>query len=293
MSTPSIPFYKLRDFSEKMTTTVEFLKENYKQLFITLILVGGPIAILVAVVFKDLFSNMFNLQDFSDPDGAGAMLANLGLDYFLLMSMTWIAIMMIIGLTYTIMIKYNNGDMDHYSVGEVFGLALKKLPGLLLLSFLIFVVTVIGFMLFVIPGIYLFIVFSLSYSVYLFEDASVGEAFSKPFTLINGKWWSTFGTGLIGYMMAYVIQIVFSIPFLFIYIQELFTMIEETPDDPTAILNMFSSGYMSFAMGLQYIGQYISLGIPMIALAYQYSNLVERSEGKGLLAEIEDFEEKN
>ena len=144
---------------------------------------------------------------------------------------------------------------------------------------------------FFIPGIYFAVTLSLAYPIYMFEDdATVGSAFGKSFTIINGKWWSTFGVLLIGSMMAYVVQIVFSIPFLFIYVSEIFTLMEETPDDPMAIMGMFSSTYMTVAMAISNIGSYISYCIPLVALSYQYANLIERKEGKGLMSEIDDFD---
>lgn len=293
MSTPSITFFKLRDFGEKMSTTVDFIKENFKKLSWSLLLIGGPIAVIVALVFRDMFSNMFQFMDVADESGVGSFLSRMGINYFLMMSLTWITTMMILSVTYNFMIKYNNGDLDDFSVGELFGLALKKLPGLLLLSFIIFAATIVGLFIFVLPGIYLGVVFTLAYPVYLFEkDATVGEALSKPFTLIKGKWWSTFGTAVIGYLMAYAIQIVFSLPFLIIYFIELFTIVEEAQNDPTSFMNMFSSGYMTISMAFQYIGQYCSLCIPFIAIAFQYSNLVERTEGRGLMAEIDEFDKE-
>ena len=294
MSTPNIQFYKLRDFGEKMSTTVEFIKVNFKKLSWSLLLIGGPVAVIVALVFRDIFSNMFKFMDFTDGSGLGDFFTRLGLDYFVMLSLTWIATMMIVSVTYQFMIKYNNDDLEDFSVGELFAESFKRLPGLLLLSFIILIITMVGFFIFVIPGIYLGIVFTLAYPIYMFDkEAGIGEALSRPFTLIRGKWWSTFGTALIGYLMAYAIQVVFSLPFLVVYFMELFSMIEEMPEDPNSIVGVFSSSYMTIAMAVQYIGQYVSLCIPFIAIAYQYSNLVERNEGRGLMAEIDDFDKEN
>ena len=76
---------------------------------------------------------------------------------------------------------------------------------------------------------------------------------------------------------------------------EIFTLIEEiesSQGDPSSILGMFSSGYVTVAMAISMIGSYLTYSIPLIGLGYQYSNLIERSEGRGLMNEIEDFDTK-
>lgn len=291
MSDTKIEFYKVRDFGEKMSATVDFVKANVKKLGLSLLLIGGPMAIILTLLFKDMFTNAFDLSKFENSDGANPVLAMLGVDYFLMLTLSWMAMMMIVSITYHFVIKYNNDDLDDFNLGQLFSVALTKLPGLILLSFLIFIVVFLGFILLIIPGIYLAVVLSLAYPVYIFEkDAGIGEAFTKPFKIISGKWWSTFGVILIGSMMSYVVGFIFSLPLTVIYISELFSISEETMNDPSAITSMFTSGYMTFAMTISNIGSYIGYCFPVIALGYQYSNLVERKEGKGLLAEIDDFD---
>lgn len=290
MSSTKIEFYKLRDFSEKMNTTVEFIRQNFKKFSLSVLLIGGPMAILISLVFRDMFS-LFDFSNMGQNDEQALdFMTRLGGDYLLMMFLSWMTTLFIISITYQFMVKYNNDDLENFTIGELFGKAVQKLPGLVLLSFLIFIVVFVGIFLFILPGIYLAVTLSLAYPVYLFENVGIGEAFSRPFRLIRGKWWSTFGVIFIGAMMAYAVSLVFSIPFLFIYISELFTLVQEAPDDPSAFANMFTSGYMTFAMTISNIGSYVSYSVPLVALGYQYSNLVERTESRGLLSQIDDFD---
>ena len=271
-----------------MNVTVEFMKENFKKVFFTLIFIGGPASLVMTTLLRDLFNGMFY---FSESNGFDNLANMTGLDYLMTFLLSWLTVTMIIALTFTMVRRYNAGTLSEATVGTIFSEGLVKYPGLVLLSFLIFLITVLGTFVFVIPGIYLGVTLSLAYPIYMLEDdASVGSAFSKSFSIVSGKWWSTFGVLLIGYMMAYVVQLVFSIPFLFVYVREIFSLIEETPDDPSEITGTFTSGYMTVAMGVSTIGSYVSYAIPLVALGYQYANLIERKEGKGLMTEIDDFD---
>lgn len=296
MATPKIEFYQLRDFGKKINATIEFLRENFKGFFWALLLIGGPAALLLSLVFKNLISSLFS---FGFETGSGvpsdvlSVFSLLGGNYFLMLLLSWLTITLLISVTFSYMKLYNDGVAQEASIGEVFRLALSKYGGLLLLGFLVTLVSSIGMFFFLIPGIFLGVTLSLAYPIFMFEDVGVGKAFGRAFTLIRDKWWSTFGLLLISYLIAYVVQIVFSVPLIFVYVIEMFSVVEELEagsGDPSSILGLFSSGYMTMAMAISLVGSYMTYSIPLVALGYQYSNLIERSEGRGLMNEIKDFD---
>lgn len=296
MSEAKIKFYKLRDFGAKMNAVVEFLRENLGRFFLNLLLIAGPLALVLSLLFSNLFSSMTDMIGLQDPDQAVGLFAILGGNYFLMILISWLATSMIITVTYTYIRLYNEGVAKETPVGDVFRLSLKKYGGVLLLGVLIFIVTMFGMLFFILPGIFLAVTLSLSYAIYVFEDISPTDAFGRSFKLISGKWWSTFGLLFVTSLMAYVVQLVFSLPFMVVYFANIFTMVEQAqnnPEDPSAIFEIFSSGYMTFAMAISMVGTYLTYSIPLIGLGYQYSNLVERSEGRGLMNEIADFDKED
>lgn len=299
MSQPKIEFYKLRDFGAKMNATIEFLRENIGRLFLNLLFIAGPLALILSIFFKNLFSTFFNLGfnagQSGDVSEFSSAFAVIGGSYFLMIIVIWLATSMIISVTYTYIRLYNEGVAKETSVGDVFRLALKKYGGILLLGILIGLSVVFGMFFFIIPGIYLAVTLSLAYPIYVFEDISPTDAFGRTFRLIRQKWWSTFGILIVTALLAYVVQLLFNLPLMVVYLMNIFTIVEESannPGDPQAFMDMFSSWYMAVALAITMLGTYLSYCIPQIGLAYQYSNLVERSEGKGLMNEIEDFDKE-
>ncbi len=297
MSQP-IEFYKLRDFGAKMNATVEFLRANMGRLFLNLLLIGGPLALLLSILFGNIFSTFadigYEAGETGDISAMGGAFAFLGGNYFLMMIVSWLATSMIITVTYTYIRLYNEGVAKETSIGDVFKLAMKKYGGVLLLGFLVAFVTLFGMMFFVLPGIYLGVTLSLAAPIYMFEDTSATTAFSRSFKLIREKWWSTFGLIFVTVLMAYVVQMVFSLPFAAVYVVNIFTLVEESANNPnpSEVLDMFTNGYMTAAMAISMVGSYLTYCIPLIGLGYQYANLVERSEGRGLMNEIADFDKE-
>lgn len=278
-----------------MNATIEFLRENMGRLFLNLLFIGGPVALLMSILFTNLFSSMGEALDIQDESQALDFFAVLGGNYFMMFLVSWLAGSMVITVSFTYIRLYNEGVAKETSVSDVFRLSLKKYGGVLLLGVLLAIMIFFSFFFFLLPGLFLMFVLPLAFATYMFEDIAAPSAIGRTFTLLKGKWWSTFGIGLVGYILAYVIQLVFSLPTMIVYFASIFTLMEEVgnnPEDPTAIFEMFSSGYMVIAFAISMVGGYLSYSIPLIAYSYQYSNLVERSEGRGLMNEIEDFDKE-
>ncbi|MEM0940680.1 MAG: hypothetical protein AAGI25_12955 [Bacteroidota bacterium] len=295
MSEPRIKFYKLRDFGAKINATIEFLRENMWRLFLTLLFIGGPIALVMSLLLNNLFSSMTAAFDFADDSQVRNFFSFLGGNYFLMILISWLAGSMIIAVSLTYFRLYNEGVAKETPSGNLFKLSLKKYGGILILGVLIAFIILFAFLFFILPGIFLLFVLPLVFATYVFEDVSVPRALGRTFTLLRGKWWSTFGIGLVCYILAYVIQLVFSLPFMAVYFTNIFTLIEESannPNDPTEIFEMFTNGYMTVALAISMVGGYLTYCIPLIGWSYQYANLVERSEGRGLMNEIADFDKK-
>jgi len=293
MLQPKIEFYKLRDFGAKMNATIEFLRENMGRLFLNLLFIAGPVALLMSLLFTNLFSSFSDAIGLEDEAQAMSFFAILGGNYLLIIVVSWLAGSMVITVSLTYLRLYNEGVAKEMAVGDVLRLSLKKYGGVLILGVLIGFIIFFSFLFFILPGIFMMFVLPLCFATYMFEDISAPSAIGRTFKLLKEKWWSTFGIGFVGYILAYVIQMVFSVPFLIVYLINIFTLFDEmstNPGDPTAMFEFFSSGYMAVVFAISMVGGYLSYSIPLIAYGYQYANLVERSEGRGLMTEIEDFD---
>jgi len=295
MSEPRIEFYKLRDFGAKMNATVEFLRENMGRLFLNLLFIAGPVALLMSLVLNNLFSSFSDAIGLENEVQAMGFFAVLGGNYFLIFIISWLAGSMVIAVTFTYVRLYNEGVAKEAAVGDVFKLAMKKYGGVLLLAVLVVIIIFFSFFFFFLPGIFMFFVMPLCFATYMFEDISAPSAIGRTFTLLRGKWWSTFGIGFVGYILFYVLQLVFSVPTVVMYFANVFTLIEEAtlnPDDPSAVFDLFSNGYMAVAFAISMLGGYLAVSIWLLGYSYQYANLVERAEGRGLMNEIEDFDKE-
>jgi|GEM_PF-2350537 len=273
MSEQKIKLYKQRDFSQKMNVTIDYLRDNFKVLIQATLIVVVPFSLLFIFVFLGLYESLGSMIEESNYQNSMSSV----LVYSFLMAVVF---------TY---MKEKDAGNDHSPL-ELLKISLRYVPGLIAIIVISSIVSIVGIIFLIIPGIYLIITMSLASPIYVFENVSIGEAIKKSFKLINGKWWSTFGLLFVSGLIAIVVGLVFSIPTYVLMFGKVFTNLEETAQNPQSIYEAFESWYGSLSWAISMIGSNSAYIIPIIALSFQYFNLSERMEGTGLKSEIDNFE---
>ncbi len=278
-------FYKIRDFGEKFNATVEFIRKHFLSLFVLILVVTVPFTVLGSII---QYFNFAEFQNFtlglSDPFEIINLMGELLPLILLSVVVSLFLNASLYGSVYTYMRMTENSELEVKPI-DVVSKLLPKIGGLVVLSIVSTIIVMIGSMFFFLPGIYLAVVLALAVPVYVFEDVSIGEALGKPFTLIRGKWWSTFG--LLFVTIVLVIILAFAIAFpvgLVIGLKEIFSEGEFLSDESSQFWQVLSNSVINSLT-------YVFFSLPTIALAFQYFNLTERTEGRGLKSEIEGFEE--
>lgn len=292
MNQKKIELYKVREFGSKFNATIEYIRYNLGPLLKISLLIVAPLSLLFGIIFREQFLSFFALGMNSgagqmDESQAFSMLSGLMTSYAIMTFVSMITLSFLLASIFSYM-KLNNEQEEKPTVMEVFSAMLPKVPKLLVLLVLCGIVSGIGFMIFMIPGVYLAIVLSIAAPILIFEDESVGTAFSKSFKLISGKWWSTFGLLVVSSIIAGIVSYIFLIPFYALTIGNMFTI--DPGNDPEAFMEVFSSWTTVIGLSIAMVGSYITYMIPTIALAFQYFNLSERQEGRGIRNKIDEFE---
>lgn len=92
--------------------------------------------------------------------------------------------------------------------------ALRRLPSLLWVGLLVLLGVGLGTVACIVPGVWLFVAWSIAVPVLLVEDTAGVAALQRSFGLVRGRWWPTFTVLFLGNLLLTVVQSVFSIPLL-------------------------------------------------------------------------------
>ena len=84
--------------------------------------------------------------------------------------------------------------------------AVQHIPSLLLLTLLYVLGVGLGTLLFIAPGVWLYVAWAVAMPVLLVEGLRGRKALGRSFELVKGRWWRTFGTLIVGFILAAIVS---------------------------------------------------------------------------------------
>ena len=282
-----IELYKRRKFSDKLNITFAFIRQNAAPFFKAQLYISGPVAI-IATLISVLLQKSLNPQmvgtSFMFSRAYFSVLSGSMLIYFLL----YLAISLV---TYSYVKEYHLSADGKVEVKPVFHRMARHLLSGAGALILIYIIVLIGFFLLIIPGFYLAVATSLVLPVLVFEEGGVFNALERSFFLIKDKWWSTFGLLIIMVILSYIIILVFTLPTSIIFGMAAYTSLSSQNAEA---LNSVNSDLWVMVLGslLSYLGTIVGSTLIQLVLSFQYGNLVEMKESRGLMSEIEGLDQE-
>ncbi|MBO3699484.1 hypothetical protein [Roseivirga sp. E12] len=306
-----LEFYKKRQFSDKLNATFSFLRENAAPYLKAQILIAGPVLILVSILMNEVSGGFLALA--MDPQGLSAndIIDLLGA-YGLSLVSILVTLALIPSVTYGYMIQYQTLEPKEISMSNIMkgfsgrffnflGFNILFLIAATMIGFIIGIIfsfiaatagalsLLFGFLAMVGMLVIVTVMF-LGTPIIAFEKTNPIDAFGRIFTLSKGKWLSTFGLVVVVGIVGYIINFVFALPRGIVTGFEAFTMIQED-GDIGALNELMTNDPLSILFSVfESFGTIILYTLVYIALAFQYFNLVERRESRGLMTKIEQMD---
>jgi hypothetical protein len=92
--------------------------------------------------------------------------------------------------------------------------ALRLTPSLLLLTLLNALGVVLGLLLFILPGVWIYVAWAFATPVLLVEGLRGRAALGRSYRLVKGRWWRTFGVLVVGFVLAAIVSTIVQAVFL-------------------------------------------------------------------------------
>ncbi len=309
----AIEFQRARDFSRKLNATFEFIRQNFKPLGKSILLIAGPPVLVGSVMAGSFMGEFFNFGRLaqSNPDAISEYFLSVSFWVQLLLMFVFLTVSFVVAIA-TIncyLLIYDNRKTNQIEVSEVWGRVRNVFWSYLGTSMLFFILFIIAYVILLIPvfiladisGVFVFfgilfiiggIVFlvfssSLTYFIQSYEKKNFVEAVLRSFRLVNnGKWWSTFGLITILYLIMMTVSYVFIIPYYVVLFAN--TLHSASAGTEPELSSSFKIWTMVF-FTLYYMAQMLMYALPNVGIAFQYFNLVELKEAKGLMNQIENL----
>jgi hypothetical protein len=312
-----IELHRTRDFSKKMNATFEFIKQNFKSLWKSILYIAGPCVLVASLLigsFYSQFSSLFNPLTAGNPSAFDSYVFSVTfwLQVLLMLVFFLLATIMSIATINSYIVLYAEKRTNQISVQEVWDRVKKNIWMYIGTFILFYILIIVAVFILMIPGALLaqggvlgglllffygvaafcgffYVIFGCMMTFFIrdYEKKGFFEAIARSLKLVSGKWWSTFGLIFILQMIVGIVSYIFIIPFYIItFISALHQIEGGNPVDTT-------SGTLGIIMivcfTLYYMAQLLLGSLPNVGIAFQYFNLVERKESKGLMNAIENL----
>ncbi|WP_128545666.1 hypothetical protein [Larkinella soli] len=272
--------FQQRDFGEKINATFQYAVQQARSLGAALLSIAGPVALLAGIgsglmPLSEIFSRGTRIGD----DYFGVIAPGSGGVVMLLTIFFSLLTTLFVYLTvYGHLKVYDRTQGGPVEVADVWSEVKQSLVGALGAAFISAVLIFVGMLFFLLPGIYFAVVFSLAVVVVVFENQTPVRFMGRCFDLIRDHWWSTFGLIIILSMITYILGIAFSLPVAVVSALNGMKVLPEVPTFVNILTSVIST-----------VGSALVSSLMALALGFQYFNLVEKREGKGMLSAIESI----
>ena len=299
-------FRRERDFGAKINATFEFLAAQFKPLFKCLLYFVLPGALLAGIGIGLFFSKLstFALKPAQSPnanavpslgDVTGILVGGLGflIAFILVMSTLYVYVRVRMNLPAAEVVQPAQVWAHLWPrlgrllgavllLGGLSGAVYALMLGAIVLAFgnsltggvdnvgAIFSIMGLMFLAFI-PLVWVSIVLTQYFPAFWLEDAGVWGSLRRSFALVRGKWWSTFGLVMIVSMIQSFFAYLFAIP---LYATILINALK-VPGFDSPVISVVGASIYS-------VGAVFSYTILLVAVMFQYFNLVERREGRGM-----------
>lgn len=269
---------KSRDIGDIITDSFAYLRIHFKSLGKGLLFFSLPLIIISGILIGTGFGTAM-AGNLDDPNAIGE-LANLGFQFiagFFLLMLTFMFIIVIV-FKHIQLIDDGEETIEPSMLLEGFARNIFGVWGILVV---ISIVSMIGFFLFIIPGIYVAFKLSLAPAIYVIEEEDFGTALSKSWQVTTDYWWFTFGTSFIMSIIMNVVSNAVIVPLYIVMMVVVFSTGEPNMELFGSFFSVFY-GIGMIAVGLLYC-------FPVISQALVYFNLEERKTGNSLSMKIDSL----
>lgn len=278
MARAIINFREERDTSQKINATFGFIRQNFQVLMECLLLYVVPFALLAGIFMGIYLSRRLPPEadeiryrtwgeyDFFNSITSFHYLVSV---FFSFVSYVFLSLIICV---YIVQYMDRQGQVSAREVGQE---VRSHFLTVFYAAFGIVLMCGLGYVLLLVPGIYLTIALSLFVIIMIREELGFVETIERCIHLIKGNWWSTFGFLLLLGIIQGLIGLAAALPVFLVEILKAF----QVPGAGYPLLTVAATSLASVLSIFLYV-------ISFTGIVFQYFHLVEVKDGIGLLDQV-------
>ena len=298
-----IQFYKQRTFSEIVTATFDFIRENWRPLLTYMVYILLPLSLVQALINNE-FLKVSGFTGFAQAASYGYNMNETGIIIYALAMCLFnvVGMLLFYSLIFSLIELYNRRSEGLSGIGwsdirpilwpffrKSIAMSLVIFIGILLacaimglgvvMSRWTLVVTIPVFIAMLIP-------LTFAYPAYLYGKGKLMETLPHSFALGWRCWLSIFGVSVLTGLLSGVLQTITSMPY---QLTLLGSAIMASGNSGESMSPLMSFVFYLFGV-IQTFGAYIASTIIPLSVAYLYAHAKEKYDGVTVESDIENFD---
>lgn len=200
---------------ELLDAAIRLMRQRFADFVILVAVTTIPVQIITVFVLisvlpdADTTTTTFSINSATAPNGAsgGALLAA----FLVTITLNLLANQFATGACTTLASDTHLSRESYWR--NSLAAAWKRFPSIVWVSVIYLVVTSLGLLLCVAPGVWLYVAWSLAIPVLMVEGTRGTKALGRSFRLVSGRWWPIFAVVLLSYILLQIVQTVLSLVF--------------------------------------------------------------------------------
>lgn len=293
-----------RDFGAKISATFDFVAAQFRPLVKCVLYFVLPCALLAGIGMGLIMGGVLSNMPLPGGRNAGGTMSSMQNNPFSVMSFVGfgftglgflLAFLLLSSTVYAfVRVRMNTAPTETVQPRQVWDFMWPRLGRVLGAWLLLGIIMVVGMgvvsgilalagpgfvVLIMFPLLWIIVCLTMYFPALWMEDGGVTSALRRTFYLIKGKWWSTLGLYMVMSFITGTLNYVFIIP---IYGLMMARFLVKVPGLGSEILTVA-------AMSFYALGWVLTAVLPLMAMLFQYFNLVERKDGVGLLLLVDSL----
>ena len=298
---PTLYLRRMRDFGQKVSDSLLFLKQNWKRLMAIYFVFIIPFLLIACIAGYFFASHMISIvQDSAESLRPGDILNP---EFFVMMACLIIAFTGYSTSVYAYIRLYDETNLRQATLQEVARLTFKKFLPVFLRMILVTIIVVLMFVpvMFLVGSMLqlaillllflaLFVGIAAIYlnAIFVLEDGGFAKGVARLFHLLRGKWWATIGYTIIIFMIYYFFAMI--LQFVASMIMGAASLSILTPNLDRSVMGAGKmAGMLVGIIGLLIILQQIFYIIVYCGIGVNYYSLVEEKDGTSIEQQINEI----
>ncbi len=268
---------KNRSISEVAVDTIRFVRDHFKIVLKPLLVYALPLLVLVNLL-PYLMMDSFMSGNVMDMMGVSLLIV--------IGALVVVYLVYFIGVSAVHQVYHQKQDTDPTAY---FKDCLNRYGGSFIVVLILYTIAItLGFIVFVLPGIYLTIAFYTAGVVLFFEQETSTDALGRAMKLSKGFWWYSFLAVVLLALFVYIVSAVLALPAIFL------AFLAGMSGHEAYLLNPGEEGAMFWVMAAlnvisETLGGLVQV-ISGIGAAMLYFSLKEKQEGSSIQDQLDELE---